>query len=411
MMKMTTRGLVSALAVSLAAGTALAQQDYGAWGQRGQQQWEQDRFTTGGFERGEQRWRTTTNVPQLRGVELTLAQLGEETDTFVRVEDGRIVSASIDGQPVSREQVQVRGDRIRVLDDGGETAAIFRIPPVAHALGMQERMWQERQFGRQMGRPFDGRQAQRFGPGGPGQRLLGTPELPVADMQTGAVGILMLEAQPHHLRGTDYNSGVKIDAIHEGMPAHRAGLRRNDIIVAVDGRENVTPERLKNFLRQVPTGERISFTFIRDGEERDVNVRTATPMAANINWDYMVTGLDDRQLRQEQMRLERQRQILGFQEGRLTGVGLSRADEAALADLEEYGRGLEVSHVTRGTILHEAGLQRGDVIVGADGQSDLSRDDLKNIFENKEPGDTVRLRVLRDGSLHTVNVRMGRAGR
>jgi hypothetical protein len=413
-----TRTLVSALALTVAAGGAMAQQDYGSWGQPGAgQQFQQDRFTTRGFEPDRQQWRTTTSIPQLRGVDLTLAQMGEETDTFVRIEDGQIVSASVDGRPVSREQVQVRGDRIRVLDHDGDTSAIFRIPPVAQAMGLQQQRLQ-RQFGMQdrqwQDRPFEqrlDRQGQRFQqPPGMGGQRPGSPQMPVADMRTSAVGILMHEAEPHHFRGTDYNSGVRVDAIQEGMPAHHAGIRRGDVIVAVDGREDVTPERLRNYLRQVPSGERLSFTIIRDGQERNLNVRTTTLLPANVNWDYMVTGLDDRQLRHQQMMLDRQRQIRGFQEGRLYGIGLTEADEDALEELEEIDQGLEVTHVNRGTILHQAGLRSGDVIVGVDGRTGISRDDLKNILEEKNPGDTLRLRIMRDNRVQTVNVPMGQTG-
>lgn len=469
-----------ALSLALAAGTANAQGQWQGsgqddWGQqRGQQQmgtgpqWGQQEFR--GFEADQDRWRTTTSVPQLRGTSATLAQMGEEQDTFVRIEDGRIVSAYVDGRPVSPQDVQVRGNRIRVQDHRGDTAAIFRIPARGQLLGMPQQRFQQDQWDRQQ-RFQPGQQRfqqdqwereqrfqpgqqrfqqdqwereQRFQPGqqrfqqdqwqrdqqfqpgqqrfdqrgmrmdqqfdrpGMQQRLLGTPQAPVADLRTSAVGILMLEAQPHQLRGTGYDRGVRVDATQEGMPAHRAGLRRGDVIVAVDGREGVTPERLKNFLRSVPPGERITFTVIRDREEREVNVRTTTMLPAKTNWDYMQTGLDDRQLRQQQMMLDRQRQQRGFREGRIFGIGLTDADEDDLEQLEEFEEGLQVQYVNPGTILHDAGIRRGDIIVAVNGQSDITRDDVKEIMQDKEPGDQVRMLVLREGQLYSVNARIGR---
>lgn len=422
------------LSLVIAAGTAAAQQQ--EWYQLDRQD---QQFTTRGFQPDQQRWRTTTRVPQLTDVEMTLAQVGQEQHTFVRIEDGEIVSAYVDGRLVPKQNVQVRGDRIRILDHSGEPAALFRVPTLAQMLASPERfdaslrqdqmarmhehmrMMQQQMGGDGMGQMMGSpdhmarmqermeMMQQQMGGRGMG-RMMGSPQMPVADLSTSAIGIVMLEPMPHHLRGTDFDRGVYIDAVQEGLPAHQAGLRQGDIIVAVDGREGVTPQRLKNFLRNVRPGETLELTIIRDGRERDLSVRTAEVHPVNVNWDYMVTGLDDRQLRQQQMMLERHRQMRGFQQGRLLGIGLSEADEEALEDLEQFEEGLEVTHITRGTMLHQAGLRRGDIIVSADGQRDLSKDDLKGILSEKNPGETVHLRIWRDGRMQSVTVPIRSSG-
>jgi hypothetical protein len=57
-----------------------------------------------------------------------------------------------------------------------------------------------------------------------------------------------------------------------------------------------------------------------------------------------------------------------------------------------------------------AGLQLGDVIVMADGQNIENKADFENILASKEAGDSVRLRVWRDGSRRLIRATLtGRA--
>jgi membrane-associated protease RseP (regulator of RpoE activity) len=422
--KLRTAGLSACAILLLAAGTAAAQtgQQYDPWGYQQQDRFQQDRFTTRGFETDQERWRTTTDIPQLRGVELKLAQLGHEQDTFVNIEDGQIVAAYVDGRLVPRQNVQVRGNQIRIIGHDGDVAGVFRIPTAAQVLASPER------FG--AFDTFSGPQQPRMGqmhPMTPRQRemmrqrmhdpqvmhpgmgrVLGTPDMPVADLSTSAIGILMFQAQQHDLRGTQYRQGVLIEAVQEGLPAHQAGLRPGDIIVAVDQREDVTPERLKNHLRRTSPGERLSLTVVRDGRERNINVRTTEVLPIQVNWDYMVTGLEGQQLRQQQMMLDRHRQVRSFRdEGRIFGIGLSEADEDDLEEFDEYEDGVEVTQITPGTAMYQAGLRRGDIIVSVDGQRNISKNELKEILKDKSPGEQVRMTVIREGQQRNLNVRIG----
>jgi S1-C subfamily serine protease len=50
----------------------------------------------------------------------------------------------------------------------------------------------------------------------------------------------------------------------------------------------------------------------------------------------------------------------------------------------------------------------GDVIVEADGTAVTNADQLREIVLAKQPGDSLSLRINRDGKVLTLNVKLGR---
>jgi PDZ domain-containing protein len=65
--------------------------------------------------------------------------------------------------------------------------------------------------------------------------------------------------------------------------------------------------------------------------------------------------------------------------------------------------GIEVSAVDVGAPA-DGVLQPGDVIVGAEGEDVASPEDLRKVMDGVQPGDTVTLRIERDGADQTVEV-------
>lgn len=69
--------------------------------------------------------------------------------------------------------------------------------------------------------------------------------------------------------------------------------------------------------------------------------------------------------------------------------------------------GLSVEAVSEGSGAANAGLQVGDLIVKADGQVIKKTDELNKIRDNKKPGDTLKLTVIRNGEMMEINVVLG----
>jgi S1-C subfamily serine protease len=86
-------------------------------------------------------------------------------------------------------------------------------------------------------------------------------------------------------------------------------------------------------------------------------------------------------------------------------------------------RGLLIAEVREGSAAENAGLRGatqqvvvegttwslgGDIIVKVDGKELSSDDELRELIEEKNPGDELRLEIRRDGETRTVTVKLGR---
>ena len=91
-------------------------------------------------------------------------------------------------------------------------------------------------------------------------------------------------------------------------------------------------------------------------------------------------------------------------------LGISVSDVTAV-DAEAYRlpsiSGAEVNTVEPGSPAANAGLQIGDVIVAVDGTSSSDASELTTGLARRQPGDQVRLTVVRGGARRDVSVRLG----
>jgi S1-C subfamily serine protease len=69
--------------------------------------------------------------------------------------------------------------------------------------------------------------------------------------------------------------------------------------------------------------------------------------------------------------------------------------------------GAEIMDVVQGSPAEDAGLEAGDVITEVDGEAVTVANPLDVLIGRYEPGDRVRLTVLRDGDEEIVRVRLG----
>ena len=75
--------------------------------------------------------------------------------------------------------------------------------------------------------------------------------------------------------------------------------------------------------------------------------------------------------------------------------------------LETSSEGVAVTSVASSSPASDAGVQSGDVIVGYDGKDVGSSAELRSLVDADKPGDSVTLKVLRDGKTVEVQVKLG----
>jgi serine protease Do len=196
-------------------------------------------------------------------------------------------------------------------------------------------------------------------------------------LDRGYLGLAVQELTPAMARGLGLKTerGVVVaDVVPEG-PAARAGLRRGDVITAVDGKPVDDAGHFRNLVGNAPPGTPLRLTVLRDGGEQPVEVATGespqrAPAAAAAS-------------------------------RRPDGPGVSLADLtpelARKLGLPPGVQGAVVASVAPGGLAAEAGLRPGDVILEVNRQPVRGAQDAARALEQAGGRDAALL-VNRAGS-------------
>ena len=177
--------------------------------------------------------------------------------------------------------------------------------------------------------------------------------------------------------GLDRPQGALVAQVGDDSPAEAAGIEPGDIIVNVDGSDIEVSADLPHVVGLIAPDTKVNMVVIRDGEPTRLRVRIGS------------LGAD------EPMRLS----TVAPEPGKLETLGMTieAADEAVL-DRAGLRGGVLVTDVENNSVAAEAGIAPGDVITMFGRSAISSLSDMEDVLETVEPGDSVRLRVSRQGN-------------
>jgi Do/DeqQ family serine protease len=112
--------------------------------------------------------------------------------------------------------------------------------------------------------------------------------------------------------------GVIITEIDVDSPAEKAGLRRSDVILSLNGHPVSTWEELRLLVSQIAPGSKAALTIARDGKQRTVEVTLGTDLD---NANEFLAGIEVTPLTPEL------RRRLRIQDTRITGLVISSVAE------------------------------------------------------------------------------------
>ncbi|MCX8026867.1 MAG: DegQ family serine endoprotease [Thermodesulfovibrionales bacterium] len=75
--------------------------------------------------------------------------------------------------------------------------------------------------------------------------------------------------------------GVLIGDVIEDSPAEKAGLKRGDVILEIDGKEFSDPSALRNAVAAIPPGKEVNIKILREGKQMNVKV-TVSELPADM---------------------------------------------------------------------------------------------------------------------------------
>ena len=208
--------------------------------------------------------------------------------------------------------------------------------------------------------------------------------------------------------------GVGVTQVVQGSAAEKAGLRKDDVILRIDG-ENVTSVRkLNRLVSEIAPDHSVRITISRSGAERELTATMGKRTTPNLVRDF--AGPDAKVWKWEGP-LFGHRDLLDnhklFNNGDLTfmlnnsrRIGVSTM--SLTKQLADYfgianGRGVLVTAVTEDGPAAKAGVKAGDVITAVDGEEIDSPGDISRVISQKKEGD-VTLTVIRNKSQQTIRV-------
>lgn len=174
--------------------------------------------------------------------------------------------------------------------------------------------------------------------------------------------------------------GVYIVDVVAGAPAARAGLKRGDIVVAVNGRPVVETRLLQRLVAGAGLDQDVRLTVLRPDGRRELPVRLALMPAA--------------------MAGERTAADFGFvlREPETAGQAVPRT-----IDLTPPGVPAVVA-VMRGSSAERAGLAVGDVIVAVNGRTVGTGDSAREALAEVEPTRPLALTVRRGSDQRSLTL-------
>ena len=250
--------------------------------------------------------------------------------------------------------------------------------------------------------------------------LLTMPAL--AAEKSGFLGIVLQDLTPSMSKALQLGDrpGVMVNDVVDAGPAEKAGLLDGDVILEFNGNTVVEYKGLTEAVRATRPGQKVSVLVLRDGKERSMEVEIGERTEKDVEW----TG-------DEHVKIMRMPHGEGdgpnvfFHGGGASGerdiIIEAPADDRGYLGIKmdslneqlgkyfgvKDGAGVLVTEVVTGSPAAGAGLQAGDVVVKAGGQDIASPEALHESMSGTEPGQNMKLQVMRKGSRKEVTVKLG----
>jgi len=224
--------------------------------------------------------------------------------------------------------------------------------------------------------------------------------------------------------------GTLVVDVTEGSAAEKAGLRKDDVIVAFRGEPVHSVAQLVRLVRETPVGREIAIQVLRDGASTSLNATLEEGDRWGLRWfgepgaqfRYSFRSGGEEGEEGEGAHIIRLPEMPDFQlpdfsahawfpelaRGRKLGLDYQQV-EGQLAEYfgVEQGEGILVTGVVEDGPAFKAGLKAGDVILEVDGQQIRDRRDLFKVAAGLEPGAEITVKVLRDRQAESLTLTVG----
>lgn len=206
------------------------------------------------------------------GHSVTIMNHNDGEDTVeIKIENGKVVSAKVNGKEVPSDRVRHKDGKVEILDENGEVIQTLGVG-IGHGDGGAGAWWITPDGGAGPAtawRRFDGAEGGggpfMFSPSqaaSPPKVMLG---INMSPLDEGKAGELEIEA----------GEGILIEKVIEDLPAAKAGLKAGDVVIRIAGKSPATQEKLRELLRTKEPGDKLKVTVLREGGEKTLTIELA----------------------------------------------------------------------------------------------------------------------------------------
>jgi serine protease Do len=180
--------------------------------------------------------------------------------------------------------------------------------------------------------------------------------------------------------GLQNDRGSLVQSVQPGLPADQAGIKRGDVIVAVNGEAVENNEEIVRRISSMDPGSSVELTVIRDGKRIDLTASLADRTA------HIGPGTGEGEQGEEpELASER---MLGLRVDDLSPRILQEID------LPAGTTGVVITRVSRVSEAYQRGLGEGDIITEVNREPIENLADYRRVMRQVEEGGLVVLYVI-----------------
>jgi len=198
------------------------------------------------------------------------------------------------------------------------------------------------------------------------------------------VGIQNLTKEMADYYDLDNQEGVLVSQIYEGDPADKAGMKPQDIIIAVNGNKISDTRQLSRIIAETSVGKEILVDVLRNGRKKSLKV--------------IIARRDDSRLGELSTNTSHGGHSLGMRVEDLNEHLASRFQ------LKSDEKGAIVVDVDHGGKAADAGIQPGDIILEINRTPIASKTDYYSIVDSVDKGDELKFFIKRRSGFQVIKL-------